>query len=198
MNQKLYEEIKDTLNKKPKKGELIGLLQKILDEEKGIYEDNEGKCRMISLDTSSTKSGWAYFEAGELVLSGELDYSKEKDSEIRVEEMIMSIYKVLSTYNPDIIVAEKNTVGRNARTERMLGHIVGSVKGYALAFYKEFTTLSPTEWRKAVKKDFACPRKREEAKECAIKMVKDKYGIDVSDNQAEAILIGDALVEIRK
>ena len=41
MNQKLYEEIKDTLNKKPKKGELIGLLQKILDEEKGIYEDNE-------------------------------------------------------------------------------------------------------------------------------------------------------------
>ena len=69
MNQKLYEEIKDTLNKKPKKGELIGLLQKILDEEKGIYEDNEGKCRMISLDTSSTKSGWAYFEAGELVSS---------------------------------------------------------------------------------------------------------------------------------
>lgn len=111
MNQKLYEEIKDTLNKKPKKGELIGLLQKILDEEKGIYEDNEGKCRMISLDTSSTKSGWAYFEAGELVLSGELDYSKEKDSEIRVEEMIMSIYKVLSTYNPDIIVAEKTQLG---------------------------------------------------------------------------------------
>ena len=154
---------------------------------------------MISLDTSSTISGWAYYEAGELISSGEINLSKEKDTEIRIEEMVMKIFNLLSENNPDIVVTETNVVGRNARTERMLGHIVGCVKGWTLTNYKEYATLPPSEWRKAVKyaNGSSCPRGRKEAKEWAIQTVRKIFKKDVSDNEAEAILLGYALIKKR-
>lgn len=197
MNQILYDEIKNTLDSKPKKDVYVNLLNKILEEEKGIYEDNVGKCKMISLDTSSTVSGWAYYEAGELITSAEIDFSKEKDTDIRIENMVMGIFNVLNTYMPDIVVIEKNVVGRNAHTERMLGHIVGCVKGWTLANYKEFAMLTPGTWRKEVKGNICCPRKREEAKRWSIQRVKELYSLDVKDNEADAILVGCALIIMR-
>lgn len=37
--------------------------------------------RMISLDTSTTKSGWAYWENGILIEHGVIDLSKIKDKD---------------------------------------------------------------------------------------------------------------------
>jgi len=42
------------------------------------------KHKMVSLDTSSSKSGYAYFENGELVDSGVISHEQEKDAEIRI------------------------------------------------------------------------------------------------------------------
>jgi Holliday junction resolvasome RuvABC endonuclease subunit len=195
MNQKLYDKL-SAVNGKTPKSDLLGVLGEIREEFRGIYEENTGKCKMVSLDTASTKSGWAYFEAGELVCLGEIDCSKEKDSEIRVENMVMELFKILDKYSPDIVVAEKNVVGRNAKTERMLGHIVGCIKGWTLANFKEFSMLSPSEWRKAVKpvNGAACPRERKEAKAWAVARAGQLHNITVSDNEADAVLLGDALV----
>ena len=197
MNQDLYDKISETINKKPKKEELLSLLKKVKDEYKPFFEDSP-ICKIVSLDTASTISGWAYFEDGKLIESGEINLSKEKDTEIRVEEMVLRIFDVLNKYSPNIIVVEKNVVGRNVKVERMLGHIVGATKGWALDHYKEFVLLSPSEWRAAVKGTVACPNKRKEAKAWSVIRVRQIFQKNVSDNEADAILLGYAVVVKRE
>lgn len=179
-----------------KKEDMRIALNAVIDEYKPIFEDHSGKVRMVALDTSSTESGYAYFEAGDLKDSGIINHEKEKDPEIRVEDMVMSLYNILNTYIPDIVVIENNVVGRNAKTERMLGHIVGCINGWALSNFKEFVKIRPSEWRKAVKGDIVCPRKRDEAKKWSINRTAELYHIWVNDNEADAILLGTGYVRM--
>lgn len=153
------------------------------------------KYKMVSLDTSTTKTGWAYWENGTLKESGIIDYSKEKDSEIRVEDMCFSILEILKKFSPETIVIEMTVVTRNANVQRILSEIVGVVRGYALINYCEFIRLRPTEWRKLVKTQTeVTPKKREELKNWSINKVLALYKKKVSDDEADAILLGQARI----
>ena len=55
-------------------------------------------------------------------------------------------------------------------------------------FYVEYT---PSEWRSLVG---ITARKREDCKAASIKRIKDIYNIDVDDNEADAINIGEAYI----
>ena len=152
------------------------------------------KCRMVSLDTSSTCSGYACWENGKLIECGTLDHRKEKDAEIRVEDMCLDIVNTLNRFLPTIVVIELTAVTKNAQTQRMLSEIVGVVRGWSLVKYAEFVRLRPAEWRSLVKGEEPCPVKRADAKRWAIKRVKEVFLLDVPEDCAEAILIGQARV----
>lgn len=152
---------------------------------------------MVSLDTASTKSGWSYWENGKLIDYGVIDYSKEEDAEIRLEDMCIALVEILNKYKPQIVAIEMTVVERNAHTQRTLSEIVGVVRGWVLCNYAEITCLRPSEWRKLVcNQDEKAPMKRAECKEWSKNKVKQLYQIDGGDDQSDSILIGLARINL--
>ena len=153
-------------------------------------------CKMISLDTSSTISGYAYWENGHMVKSGVLDHSKQKDAVTRVENMSIDLISQLKTLNPDIVVVERPPYCNSPDTLIMLSEIVGCVKGWAISNDADYVEYAVSKWRKLVAgPNETIPTKRKEAKPWDIQKVKDIFNITaIDDNEADAILIGLARI----
>lgn len=163
---------------------------------------------LLSLDTSSTKTGWAVFKNGKYKESGVLDWSRIKETEDRLQIMYIDIIQHIQKYEPDILVVEKDIVGsgkrQNMSTINTLVKLIGGIWAYCvqlnmdtpmnlptgefIIFYKEYT---PSEWRSLVG---ITTRKRDDCKAASIKRIKEVYNLDIDDNEADAINIGDAYI----
>lgn len=172
------------------------------------YGKYNNETTLLSLDTSSTKTGWAIFKNGIYKESGVLDWSHVKETEDRLLLMYIDIIQHIDKYEPDILVIEKDIVGsgkrQNMSTINTLVKLIGGVWAYCIQlnidtpmnfqtgefniFYIEYT---PSEWRKLVG---ITAHKRDECKAASIKIIKDTYNIDVDDNEADAINIGQAYI----
>lgn len=150
-------------------------------------------CKTISLDTSSSETGYAIFLDGEYSSSGVLVPSKQAKGQEKMDEMCRKITSFLSDESPDIVIVERMSVGRNVKTARILAEIIGVVYGWCLAHQNVFFgEMSPSQWRGAL--GLQGKGKREDLKREAIDYVK-QYGIYVvSDNEADAICIGLAYI----
>lgn len=149
--------------------------------------------KILSLDTSTSSTGWAYFENGKYVKSGIIDLKKNKNTNVRLKQMIAEIYGCIDYYSPTAIVIETPVVVRNPQVQRILTMIFGAVYGKCVVDNIEWQELRPTQWRKYVKSENEkLPRKREELKVWSVDKVKDVFGVDVSDDESDAILIGQA------
>lgn len=164
---------------------------------KGKVNVLNNKCKMVSLDTSSTKTGYAIYINGKLDKSGTYDLSKMKEN--RFENMCISLSNFIKKQEPEIVVVETTAVTRNAQVQRMLTEIIGVCRGCALTMGAEFVELRPTQWRKAVcNKDEKPPKVREELKKWSYDKVKEAYGVTPhTDDESDAILIGQALINLR-
>ena len=147
---------------------------------------------MISLDTSSTTTGVAVRIDGKLKEYFPLvKPKKEKDS----NWMSYEVLKILTKYNPDIVIVEDAAVSRNMQTVRVLVMLIGIIKGWCIAKSVFFDTFKPSVWRKLVANEGEkIPLKREESKAWAINKVKQLYNIEAIDDVCEAILIGQAYI----
>lgn len=151
------------------------------------------KTKLLSLDVSSTSTGWAYFENCEYIKSGTLTFNTKEykgQSDKRLEAMCLSIIDLLRSVCPDIIVIEKLNVGRNINTTRILSKITGVIYGYSIlvddCFYFE---IQPSQWRSQLGMQ-SSKLKREEFKQLAIDYIKDRYGKVVCDDEADSICAG--------
>jgi len=163
---------------------------------------------LLSLDTSSTKTGWAIFGNGIYEESGVLDWSHVKETEDRLLIMYIDIIQLINKYEPDILVIEKDIVGsgkrQNMSTINTLVKLIGGIWAYCVqlnmdtpmnfqtgefnVYYVEYT---PSEWRSLVG---ITARKRDDCKAASIKRIKDVYSLNVDDNEADAINIGEAYI----
>ena len=155
------------------------------------------------MDTSSSKTGWAYFLDGKYKKSGVIDLDtkeyrkKYKDnSSKKLEDMCLAVWSLLQNYKPDIIVIEKLNVSRNMNAVRVLSKVIGTVYTYYVlnedCFYFE---IQPTQWRSQL--DMQSGRKkREELKQLAVKYVKNTLGIDVTDDEADSICAGVGYIKM--
>lgn len=166
----------------------MSLLQHFLEREPNMT------C-MVSLDTSSTCTGYACFHDGEYVESGTLSPDCT-DNEERMNKMCVSIIEYLNANNPVIVVAELTVVENNAHTQRLLSEILGVVRGWCIMHDAEFVTYRPNEWRSLVAlEDEVIPRKREECKLWAIEKAKEMLNrMYIDDNEAEGYLVGIARI----
>lgn len=155
---------------------------------------------LISLDTSSSSTGWSMFTNGEYIKSGEINLKKIKDTQERLKQMIIEIdnlLMLLSEPNTDVtVVIETPVVVRNPQVQRLLTMIFGAVYTICLQRNIEFQELRPTEWRKLIDSGKK-PRKRDELKEWSKQKVKELFKIDdVNDDISDAILIGQAYINM--
>ena len=148
------------------------------------------ECKLISLDTSTSSTGYAVYISGKLHRYDLIDFKRIKNTDERIKEMILKIYEIIETEKPQIIVAEMTVVTRNAQAQRNLTMILGAIHNIF------FSLLRPTEWRKLVNNEKEkLPRKREELKQWSKQKVSDILGInDINDDISDAILIGQAYI----
>ena len=157
---------------------------------------------MISIDSSSSKTGWCYFENAKYKKSGVIDFDtsecKKKykgNSDKRLEDMCLEIIELLKTYKPDIIVIEKLNVGRNMVSVRHLAKVIGVVYTYSIlnkCFYYE---IQASQWRSQIGIQ-GKNRKRDEYKRLAIEYVKNTLGLDVNDDEADSICAGVGYIKM--
>ena len=160
------------------------------------------KCKMISLDTSSSKTGWAYFENGKYKKSGVLNFDtnecKKKykgNSDKRIEDMCLAVINLLKEYKPDIIAIEKLNVGRNMVAVRHLSKVIGIVYCYSILNDCYYHEIQASQWRSQIGIQ-GKNRERDEYKQLAIEYVKNTLGIDVTDDEADSICAGIGYIKM--
>ena len=152
---------------------------------------------ILALDLSSKSSGWACFDNGELVSHGCIT-SSSTDVIKRIHIMTNGIKDILEK-NPDIkklIIEEVRPEGGygvgNQRTHKVLMWLQAAVE---FLIHDNFPKVKieyiyPSSWRATLGIKNGRGIKRTTLKQADIAFVKDKYNIDVNDDEADAICIG--------
>lgn len=143
---------------------------------------------IAGIDGSTSKTGIAIFKNGKYIDHILIDYHKLTSFEDRFPEMTRDIMSYLEKWDVDKIIMEKSVLKSNIDTVQKLSMLAGAIMYYAVSNGIEFKNPVPTEWRKIIGLSQG-RTKREILKAEAIKAVQITYGLDVTDDEAEAILI---------
>lgn len=152
-------------------------------------------CLMVTIDSSTKKTGISFFLNGVLWKIALIDLDKEKDIEIRFKYMSYLLLQVLIKFKPYILYIEETVVNRNVSTQRFLSRLQGVVYAWCVLNDCEYNTIRPTEWREELHFLQGKNHKREELKQQAVSYIEEKLGILVNDDAAESACIGFAVLK---
>lgn len=148
---------------------------------------NKGdKYRVIGFDQATEHFGLSIFDDGKLVYYRLFVFTGSMVNRlVKIRQMINDI--VIKQWCPDYIVFEDIQYQNGYITFKTLAMLLGVVNEVCQANDIPYECVSPNVWRK-----FAgtCGKTRQEEKILSIATVKEKYNVSVSDDVAEAILIG--------
>lgn len=151
--------------------------------------------KMLALDQSTRVSGWAFFEDNQYVESGVVNLSKsELDTYERSFEMAKALWRIIKKYKPDNLIIEETQQQSNVQVVIVLARLQGMLIGYAEAHGVKTHIITPSSWRAALHYRQGKGIKREELKQQSLDYVKNKYGFSCSEDENEAIAIGDAAI----
>ena len=151
----------------------------------------------LSLDISTTATGWALFEGSDLVESGVLKHKSKSFFErghFMAGELRTIQSRALQHYEGlfESIVVEKNSVmGPNQQSMISIGIVTGIILGRLVADNVYFVNVST--WRKYWKFSYK-DRSKKSMKLQAIAKVSENFELNVKDDEADAILIGSYFV----
>jgi Holliday junction resolvasome RuvABC endonuclease subunit len=148
--------------------------------------------KMLAWDQSSKKSGWSLIEDGEYVKSGIIDKHKIADIDTRIGEMGIAICQQIKELNPDIVIIEDIQNQSSISTVVSLARLQGFILGWCYVKHIRTEIVRPSEWRKILNFKQGAGIKRQELKEQGMNYVKSKYNVDLSEDESEAVCIGDA------
>jgi len=148
--------------------------------------------KVIAFDQSTTATGWCVMEFGtkEIVAYGVIKPKGETNERIRTT--IKRCLKLCEDYQPTFVYIEGIQIQKNPKVYEILAKLQGSLeiileeKGYFV------NVVKASEWRKRVG---IKGRKRADVKKEAIEMVKELYGLDISEDEAEAVLFARAFAK---
>lgn len=148
--------------------------------------------KVLSFDQSSNKTGWAAFNDNEYSKSGIIDKHQISDINIRIGEMGTSICKKIEEIHPDIVIIENIQAQSGVSTVIALARLQGFILGWCYVHKIKVEIIGPSEWRSQLKFKQGAGVKRKELKEQSINYVKNKYDLDLPEDEIEAIAINDA------
>ena len=151
---------------------------------------------ILSLDLSTKSTGWAYFEEGELKAHGCITASST-DLINRIHKIVNELKEVTKDFTISKVVVEEVRpeggygVG-NLKTHRALMWLQAAVAFWVHddKFPLDIDYIYPSSWRATLGIKNGRGIKRMTLKEADIEYVKNKYGIVVNDDEADAICIG--------
>lgn len=154
--------------------------------------------KIAGIDASSNKTGVSIFEDGEYMEHTLIDLHKVKDINKRIPMMIDEICKYLNKFKPDKIIMEETVMSSNASTLKKLSYLTGGIMFYAYKRNAEFELTIPSAWRKKTGLEQSSKVPREVLKLESMQAVKVTYGLEVTDDESDAILIGRSGFDLPK
>lgn len=146
--------------------------------------------RILCFDQATKISGYSLWDDGELIDHGVIDIKagRTESSNSRIRRMGCELTHLISEKNPDVVVMEQTQYQQNAVGFRVLCQMQGYMMSELDRMKLEFCFVEPASWRKWCG---VTGRKREEQKQSAMRIAKEKYGIEnVTEDEADAIGIG--------
>ena len=155
--------------------------------------------KIVGIDASSNITGVAIMQDGEYVTHALIDCHKIKDAYERIPIMVNQIWEYLDDVDDiDLIIMEKSILKVNTDTLQKLSNIAGGIMLYAYQNGIKFEHPVPSAWRKKVGLEQSSKVKRQILKLEAIEAVRREYGLDVTDDIAEAILLARSGFDLPK
>ena len=155
----------------------------------------------LSLDVSTTGTGWAIYDGSTLLQSG-VSKPKQKSFYERAKAMASELkttqLRAIQQHDKpfESIVVEQNTVmGPNQQSSIKIGIATGVILGRLLAENIYFVNVST--WRKYWKFSYK-DRSKKSMKKQAVDTVSVEFKKHVKDDEADAILIGSYFVNLGK
>ena len=155
----------------------------------------------LSLDISTTATGWTVFQGSNLVQSSVLKHKSKSFFErgrFMASELRAIQSRALQKYGCpfETIVVEKNSVmGPNQQSMISIGIVTGIILGRLVADNVYFVNVSI--WRKYWQFSYK-DRSKKSMKKQAVDTVSVKFKKQVKDDEADAILIGSYFVNLGK
>ena len=147
--------------------------------------------KLIAFDQSTTRSGFCIMEmgSGDIIESGVIIPNKNDETIDRIIYTIKRCLNLVRTNEVAFVFIEGVQVQRNPRVYEVLAKLAGSLEIMLYESGYFVNVVKASEWRKRVG---IKNRKRADVKKEAIEMVKELYGLEVSEDECEAILMARA------
>lgn len=150
--------------------------------------------RVLAIDQSSVKTGYAIFENSDLTAYSIIDLTYEKDLSKRFHLMCTKLHELITNLEVEFIVFEDVNMQTNVSTLATLARIQGAIIQSILFSRNPYKIYKPSSWRKILGFNQGRGIARKELKQQALDYVKTKYNIETKEDIAEAICIGSAFL----
>lgn len=148
--------------------------------------------RILALDQATITSGWSVFDNEQLIKYGQ-HTSEGKNSVDKVAATKQWFVSMINSWKPDSVILEDiqlqktNQGGDAVLTYKKLAQLLGVLENYLYETKIAYKIVPPATWRALSN---IKGKNRTEKKRCAQLIVKQQYDISVSQDEADAILIG--------
>lgn len=150
--------------------------------------------RIIGVDNATYKMGASLFENGKLIYFKLFEFKSNNHIQRLNEIRDLFEQEIIPIWDPDFIQFEDIQLQKSHAAYEILIKLVGVIEMSAYKFNTDYEKTRANVWRS----HFGINLKdRSKEKQRAIQMVYDMYGIQVSDDVAEAILIGKYRANIK-
>lgn len=153
--------------------------------------------KLIAFDQSTTRSGFCIMEMGtaQIIESGVIIPKKNDETIDRITYTIKRCLHLVRTNEIAFVFIEGVQVQKNPVVYEVLAKLAGSLEIMLYESGYFVNVVKASEWRKRVG---IKGRKRADVKKEAMAMVKELYGLEVSDDEAEAVLFARAFAMERE
>lgn len=151
--------------------------------------------RIVAFDQATERFGLSIWDNGQLVFF--TLYTFTGTLAIRLAKIKKLITEIIIPYwKPDFIVCEDIQYQHGAvLTYKVLAMLLGIIEVACVENDIDYEVVSPNVWRKYMG---TCGKTRQEEKLLSIATVKQKFHVNVGDDIAEAILIGNYAAKVHK
>lgn len=146
--------------------------------------------RLLALDQASVITGYAIFENDKLITYGKI---KLEDEEIgpRLLTLRNEIKKLIDENNITTVAFEdiqmQASVGNNVKTFKVLANVYGVILELCEELQLKYKIVSSNTWKSTLK---IKGKNRAEQKRNAQNYVQERYGVNCTQDEADAICIG--------
>ena len=142
---------------------------------------------MIGFDQASKTTGYGVFEDGRLIKHGVINVEGETGE--RVKKMFRAILETIAREKPDAVCVEGTHFQNNQNAFKLLAQLQGMIMGVCELIKMPLYEYPPALWRSKAGIKEGRGVKREELKQLAVDYVKEHFGVECSNDEAEAIVI---------